>query len=380
MRIALIYGHPKAFSYEAPHGGAERVILALAGQYASRGHDVTILNGLSGDKSDDTRGVRFVGLGSRHSPYCLTADYDFRAFLKIRGMKLDVLHAVSDLRILCLSVFMKPPPQSRILTVETDPHSFLGGSELSLGRVVPRKALLAPVHAVTAPSRYTIRYLESQGLPPRIRTVVIPNGVDLSLCEAAPTEKERGLVVYVGSIAPEKGVHVLVDAWRSFRPRMPSARLMIVGSPDIWGLGSQTQYSAALRNAADELGGVEFLGVLEGRAKMSLLARAEVCVVPSTYEETFCLVALEAQAAGCATIGTDAGALPETLGFGRFGLVVPKGDSRALAAALAEVLTNPKTRLELELAGKRNAADYDWSKIANVYLDLYTQELARRDE
>jgi glycosyltransferase involved in cell wall biosynthesis len=83
-----------------------------------------------------------------------------------------------------------------------------------------------------------------------------------------------------------------------------------------------------------------------------------VAVVPSIWPEPFGLVALEAMAAGRPVIASAAGALPEILGDGKAGVLVPPGDPGALRAALERLLGDPALRQRLADQAARRAREF----------------------
>jgi len=106
--------------------------------------------------------------------------------------------------------------------------------------------------------------------------------------------------------------------------------------------------------------------------------RATVAVTPSLYEG-FGLPAVEAMACGTAVVTSDGGALPEVVGSA--GLVVPAGDSQALADAIAKVLANPALALQLGAQGRARIVDqFSWQKAAQSFVQLYRTAIANQPQ
>lgn len=172
----------------------------------------------------------------------------------------------------------------------------------------------------------------------------------------------EALVIFVGRLVYEKGVHILLEAWPRVVAELP-ARLVIAGA------GSA---SDDLRLRAAELGvSVEFLGFISDEDRNRLYAVGDVAVFPSLYEP-FGIVALEAFAAGCPVIVSDAGGLAEVVQHELNGLVVPAGDAVALANALLASLHAPaESRLRAARGGALARAYYTWNRIAGEVKAVY---------
>ena len=156
---------------------------------------------------------------------------------------------------------------------------------------------------------------------------VLPLGIDLPPYFAkdlvnAPSPGARLQVAYLGGLAWQKGVHVVVEACRTLGE-----------SVDLWVVGSgEDEYVAQLRqHAAPHL---HFLGALDRDAVWALLARSDVVVVPSLWYETYSYVLHEARAAGVPVIASNLGVMAEAVTDGVDGLLVPPGDVAAWHDAL----------------------------------------------
>ncbi len=172
----------------------------------------------------------------------------------------------------------------------------------------------------------------------------------------------EALVIFVGRLVYEKGVHILLEAWPRVLAEMP-ARLVIAGT------GSLLD---DLKRRAVELGiPVEFLGFISDEDRNRLYAVGDVAVFPSLYEP-FGIVALEAFAAGCPVIVSDAGGLAEVVQHELNGLVAPAGDAVALANALLTSLHAPaESRLRAARGAALARAYYTWNRIAGEVKAVY---------
>jgi glycosyltransferase involved in cell wall biosynthesis len=203
------------------------------------------------------------------------------------------------------------------------------------------------------------------------RVRIVPEGIwtekwaglgERALNERA--ERNRGPVVL--SVARQyrrKNTRSLLRAFAGLRGTHPGASLRIVGEgPEL----------PALRSLAGQLGiddVVSFVGSLDGMSALQQeYARADIFCLPS-LQEGFGIVYLEAMAAGLPIAAARAGAVPEVAPDGEVSLLVPPDDDRALAGALRRLAESPDRRRELGAAGLRRWTDYDWTLVANQFLD-----------
>jgi glycosyltransferase involved in cell wall biosynthesis len=150
-----------------------------------------------------------------------------------------------------------------------------------------------------------------------------------------PDQRRTATVVYAGRLDRAKGVHLLMAGWDSYlgRSPRPGLRLVIAGAGP---LQSEVAAWAASRPSA------ELVGQLGSEHCAELIARARAVVLPSEWEETFGLVAVEAMAAGTAPIAAGHGSFAELITPSVDGVLFPAGDAVALGEALADADGHPE--------------------------------------
>lgn len=169
------------------------------------------------------------------------------------------------------------------------------------------------------------------------------------------------VVAYVGRLAPEKGVHVALDAFRRVQAAMGSAvRFAVAGD------GPDESRCRALAPA-----GTHFAGALRGDALSAFYASADLFVFPSTTE-TFGNVVLEAMASGLPVVAPDVGATLE-LANAETAALFRGGDAGSLAGAVLAMAADPVRRAQCRGAGLAVAAERTWDAVWDGLLAEYAQ-------
>ena len=109
-----------------------------------------------------------------------------------------------------------------------------------------------------------------------------------------------------------------------------------------------------------------------------LVARSDVCVVPSRWEEAFCLAAAEPLARGRPLVATRVGAIPELVRDGVTGLLVPPADPAELASAVRRLLDEPELAAALGRAGRDHVvATHGWPRAIAGMVSVLAPPLSR---
>lgn len=229
---------------------------------------------------------------------------------------------------------------------------------------------LARADRIIAPTNFVRDTYARLGMPVG-RLVVVPHGIQVPAPvlqraqQSRPPRKEQPLhIVYVGSLARQKGVHVLVDAVN----RLPhdAVRLSIYGDLDKF-----PRYVEQLR-AAVQHPGIHFGGRIERDDFWRLLLEdADVAVLPTLWYEASPLTIQEMFAARVPIIGSQIGALPEKIRDGVDGILFPPGDARALQQTLQHLLDDPTllSTLSANIRPTRLMEDHV-KDVAQVYREI----------
>ncbi|MBV9792850.1 MAG: glycosyltransferase family 4 protein [Actinobacteria bacterium] len=232
-------------------------------------------------------------------------------------------------------------------------------------RVARRLSAAGPVITVSESSRRDI-YRDFRLRPGSVE--IIPLGVDTRLFHPRDTPREAGRIVAVASAdSPVKGLPVLLRAVAKVATER-DVRLTVVGKATA---GGPTMRLVAELSLADR---VRFVSGLSDEDLATLLASAEMAVVPSLYEG-FSLPAVEHMASGTPLVASSAGALPEVTGDAA--LLVAPGDPEELAAALRRLHDSAAERDQLaRRAWARVQQKFAWPAVAQATAACYQEAIA----
>lgn len=149
-------------------------------------------------------------------------------------------------------------------------------------------------------------------------------------------------VAYVGAQSRHKGVATLTEAWAD---PAPAPLVAVLSRPEAD--PPRLPPSTVIRREAAPA------------EVLSVMAAASIVVVPSLFPEPFGLVATEAMSVGTPVVASATGGLPEVLGHGEAGVLVPPGDATSLREAVIGLLDDPGRRVELAARGRARAARLD---------------------
>ena len=231
------------------------------------------------------------------------------------------------------------------------------------------------VDAFVPVSRYYLDYMpEYLGLPPE-KMHLVPLGINMEGYSPRPPQRSEPFTIgYLARVAPEKGLHVLCEAYRELRamPGLPGrSRLLAAGylSPE------HRPYLDGIRGKLREwglAGDFEYVGEVDRGQKRAFLQRLDVFSVPATYEEPKGMFLLEALANGVPVVQPRRGAFPEIVNNTGGGVIVAPEDPRALAAGLLDLWRNPDKAAALGAAGARGVREhYEVGRMAEAAERVY---------
>jgi len=181
------------------------------------------------------------------------------------------------------------------------------------------------------------------------------------------------VILYLGRVAPEKSLHFLLDAFARVLRLVPQAVLVLAGDGPA---------RAALEEQAGKLalppGQVRFAGMVNPAEVHSWYQAADLYTLVS-FNEGFPCALVEAMSAGLASVVTDIPGNRQLIDDGQHGVLVPAGDSEALAAGLVRVIEDDALRGRMGEAARQRVLDnYSLDKTADRYEELFAETLREK--
>jgi glycosyltransferase involved in cell wall biosynthesis len=365
MKITIVLG---AFLPVPPTmgGAVEKMWYALGHEFAHRGHEVVMISRKMPDRPSEevANGIRHLRVRGFDTPSSLV-------WLKF----LDLLYSLKVMSVL---------PSADILVTNTfwlpmlvrDPRH--GSIYMHVGRY-PKGQMRFYRRAarMQAPSSAIARAIAAEAPHLAEKISVVPCPVTGSTSNAPPPLAERSkIILYVGRVHPEKGVHLLVDAFvRGTRAALTDWKLMIVGPAETKFGGGGRQYLSTLERSAAESGDrAIFAGSIFDSTELEKTFRsARLFVYPSLAErgESFGLAPVEAMTHGCAVLVSELDCFNDFIRDGETGFVFDhrtKDPAESLRKKMEDVIADETRLTRVAESGNRKSAEYSLSRVADRFI------------
>lgn len=218
---------------------------------------------------------------------------------------------------------------------------------------------------------------------PAERMHVVPLGINLNGYEGGERKRNRIFTVgFLGRIAPEKGLHLLAEAYKVLRrdKGVSEARLEAAGwlSPECKSYLSDIEKRFSEWGLASEF---NYRGILEREQKIEFLRKLDVMSVPATYDEPKGVSLLEAMACGVPVVQPRRGAFTEIVEKTAGGLLVEPDDANSLADGLLRLFQSETLSRELSSNAYRGVREnYSAAHMADRALEAYQSVVSPRSE
>jgi glycosyltransferase involved in cell wall biosynthesis len=369
MRITIVLG--PFLPVPAVLGGAvEKVHLLLAGAYRDAGHDVTIISRRYKELpcEEIVDGIKYIRIRSsdRSSSLAVNLALDLRYALRVARHL-----PASDVTVTNSFSLPLVLPRRRAGKIYVHVARFPKGQMALYRRADRLQAISRAVAAAIIE--------QAPGLAGRVASIGYP--VPEAYFGGEPPRARHGTVLFVGRLAREKGVHLLVRAFILAMAKLGARdkagwKLRIVGPHEVTQGGDGADYLGELKALALPLGpACEFVGPVFGQEELvSEYHAASIFVYPSLAEkgEAFGLAALEAMASGCAVIVSDLRCFDDFIEQGVTGV---KFDHRGagpewnLGSQLTRLIEAPETLERIARGGRSAAHRFKTPAIAAHMLD-----------
>ena len=223
-------------------------------------------------------------------------------------------------------------------------------------------------------SEYYTDYMSSYLGVPRQKMRTVPLGINVAdFAASAPLARDPFTIGYFARIAPEKGLHNLVEAYRILRQErgLPPSRLLAAGYR---GHDQQAYYEGITRKVASWGLAREFhyAGTVDRDAKSRFLHSLDVLSVPSGYHEPKGLYLLEAMASGVPVVQPNHGAFPEMLQKTGGGVLARSEQPADVADAIMDLWRDPSRAADMGRRGAEGVrAHYTMQRMAEAMVQVY---------
>jgi phosphatidylinositol alpha-1,6-mannosyltransferase len=363
--------------YPPAPGGAETVVKAYSEGLRDLGHDVEVITTdlytetpfVKKEMPSEVNGINVT----RHKAYTVSGEAHYvlapgmvQSFL---SKKADIIHTHSYGYFQNHAGWIRERFQSTpwVITPHFHPSwSMWGGAKRKTLRefydTVIGKGTMESADLITCVSKHERDMLVSEIGISEDNIKIIYNGINWNDWQILPDKNifrkqypdiSDKFVLFAGRLATNKGLSDLISAMDLVNQK--SVDLVITGAD--MGLGKQLEKEALEKGVR-----MHRLGHIDDETYRSVLAAAEMLVLPSEYE-AFGIVLLEAAAAETAVIGTNVGGIPEAMSPGNNGLIVEYNDVDNLSKSIATLLDDAKMCKEMGKAGRVWAKNFSWDSI-----------------
>jgi glycosyltransferase involved in cell wall biosynthesis len=382
--------------------GGEGVYTAgLCSALSKLGNKITVLTtDLGKHNRNNTGALNFLFIPTIKKRPLRLLSFWSRSNAKIKqiaeNMHFDVVHYTYDY---CGPIITSKEIKMPIITTmhhpyfaEKDALSKYGHRDSTYYFTIISKSMLAKITCnratkIIAVSKFTAEgIIKRYGISPE-KITVIPNAIDTARFHPKVNGndiRERWnlnsypVIVYVGRLVQNKGLHNLIEAFANVLKVITDAKLIIVGEEqksEFIGGGIMNELLTMSKRLNLD-GSIKFVGKASAEDLPKIYAASDLFVLPSLLEG-FGMVLLEAMATEKPCIATIVGGIPEAVIHGKTGILVPKGDTAALSEAICTLLSDKSLAKRLGKAGRQRVEkNFTWDVIAQKTNTLYEETLS----
>ncbi len=386
MRIAIF-----SDSYHPQVNGVVTSIVNLSENLADRGHQVFIIApkywGLKENNHPGIEIIRITSVAAAfYDGFRWTVPFSLQVYRQLKKKNIDIVHFMTPSIVALFGIkfarLQKLPVVGTYHTFISDPlyfkHLFKGPITITPETIWKFTNLFYnSADFVSAPTKEAVRIIQENGGETPMEA--ISNGIDTSLFDNShwqefKTKYRLGeqVILFIGRMAHEKSIPVLMDAFSQISTSLPDAQLLLVGD------GPQLE---EFSDYAGKLPGGEriiFTGSIPYKEliKSGVFQCAALFATPSETE-TQGITLLEAQANGLATVGVNKGGVIDLIEDGVNGFLVPPGDSDALARKISAIISDMELRKSLGKHAVTMVEVHQMKYVVDRWEAVYTDLVAR---
>ncbi len=374
MKIGIV-----SQSYYPRYGGVTEHVHHSAVELRRRGHEVIVITShFRRGETNGASGIERVGYNVlvpfNRSFVDLTVGLRIRQGLRriFQDHDFDVVHTHNPLAPTLPVMAVQAAPCAQVGTFHsTHPRGLLldlfkGFLEEQVISRLDARIAVSPTAEASALAYYPGPYHR------------IPNGVDVERFrpDVVPfgdwREEGRVNLLFVGRLDPRKGLHQLIQAMPAVSRRTGGrARLLVIGDSYL-----RARFEAMVAPEVREH--VRFLGHVPSADLARWYATGHIFVSPALSHESFGIVLLEAMASGRPVVASDIPGYRSVVEPDQHAVLVPPGDTQALADALVGLIQDPERREDIARRGRARALEFAWPRVAAQIEAVYHEALARR--
>jgi len=211
---------------------------------------------------------------------------------------------------------------------------------------------------------------------PQDKVITIPNGIDIDRFNVAESSTIRNrlnigkekIILFIGGVSKQKGLHVLVDAVNNVFNEMKNVKLIIVGS------GPYLQKIKIKVNTLKIKDNVIYIDKVPNKNLPMYYNLADIVVVPSLGMEGLPFVVIEAMSCGKPVIASDIGGIPTAIEHLKEGVLVEPGNIRELSDRILELLNDQEMAENLGRAGRQKAIEkFSLDSMVERTIEIYNE-------
>lgn len=375
--------------------GVVTSIMSIAENMTDRGHSVVIVAPRYKLMEDfDNPKIKVKRIASLpagfYDDFRWTSTFSYTSYKFLRDEKIDIVHIMTPFFVSYLGIknarMLDIPVVGTFHTFISNPayyeHLF-EGSPLKVSEDVAWNycnLYYNAVDYVTAPTQEAVDIIRDNGCSVAIEA--ISNGIDLGIFDNSRAKDfqekynlSNEVVLYVGRIAQEKNITMLIDAFLEVRRNRPSAQLLIVGDGP-----QREEYEGYVLDRAPK-GSITFTGAISHDELVKSGVFGSVALFASASEtETQGITILEAQANSIVCVGVNAGGVKDLIEDGVNGYLTEPGDQNAFRDRIEQILENKDKHKAMGDKAREMTEIHRMDRVIDRWEELYSWIIERKKQ